>query len=146
ARQKVLNGFPGYIGHQIDITISAPGAVAEVGHIVLGRNHILGRIMDGAEVGHVSHSRKEFDQFGDELLIKRGSTRKVTVPLRVPTVQAPRVMDLVAEVDGLVTAFYGSSEYAPNYGIEGLGFVDDHTQSLDAAGDSIFTLVLKTIK
>lgn len=146
ARQKVLNGFPGYIGHQIDITISAPGAVAEVGHIVLGRNHILGTVMDGAEIGHVSHSRKEFDQFGDELLIKRGSTRKVTVPLRVPTLQAPRVMDIVAEVDGLVTAFYGSSEYAPNYGIEGLGFVDDHTQPLDAAGDSLFTLVLKTIK
>lgn len=146
ARQKVLNGFPGYIGHRINITISAPGAVAEVGHIVLGRNHILGSVMDGAEIGHVSHSRKEFDQFGDELLIKRGSTRKVTVPLRVPTLQAPRVMDIVAQVDGLVTAFYGSSEHTPNYGIEGLGFVDDHTQPLDAAGDSIFTLVLKTIK
>lgn len=146
ARQKVLNGFPGYIGHQIDITISAPGAVAEVGHIVLGRNHILGTVMDGAEIGHVSHSRKEFDQFGDELLIKRGSTRKVTVSLRVPTVQARRVMDIVAQVDGLVTAFYGSSHSGDNFGVEGLGFVDDHTQPLDAAGDALFSLVLKTIK
>ncbi|UWQ29919.1 hypothetical protein [Leisingera sp. M523] len=150
SRQKLLNGFPGYIGHRIDITISAPGATAEVGHIVLGRNHLIGGVMDGAEVSHVSHSRKDFDQFGDEVLIKRGSTRKLTVPLRVPTIQAPRVMDIIAEVDGLVTAFYGTvdaqSSAGSNYGIEGLGFVDDHTQPLDAAGDSIFTLILKTIK
>ena len=146
APHKVLNGFPGYIGHRIDITISAPGAVAEVGHIVLGRNHILGRVMDGAEVSHVSHSRKEFDQFGDELLVKRGSTRKVTVTLQVPTLQAPRVMDIVAAVDGLVTGFYGSGDSGVNYGVEGLGFVDDHTQPLDAAGDALFSLVLKTIK
>lgn len=146
AQRKVLNGFPGNTGHRIDITISAPGGVAEVGHIVLGRNHILGTILDGAEIGHVSHSRKEFDQFGDELLIRRGSTRKITVPLRVPTVQASRLMDIIADVDGLVTAFYGSSEITSNYGIEGLGFVDDHTQPLDAAGDAVFTLVMKTIK
>lgn len=148
--QKVLNGFPGYIGHTIDITISAPGATAKVGHIVLGRNHLIGGVMDGAEISHVSHSRKDFDQFGDEILVKRGSTRKLTVPLRVPTLQAPRVMAIVAEVDGLVTAFYGTldenSSAASNYGIEGLGFVDDHTQPLDAAGDSIFTLIMKTIK
>lgn len=150
SQQKVLNGFPGYIGHRIDLTISAVGAVAEVGHIVLGRNHLLGGVMNGAEISHVSHSRKDFDQFGDELLIKRGSTRKLTIPMRVPTLQAPRVMDIIGEVDGLVTAFYGStdgqSSAGSNYGIEGLGFVDDHTQPLDAAGDSIFTLILKTIK
>ena len=146
ARQKVLNGFPGYTGHEVNITISAPGATAEVGHIVLGRNYLLGTVMDGVEIQHVSHSRKEYDDFGDEILVKRGSTRKLTIPIRVPTVQGPRVMDLVAEVDGLVTAFYGTTEGESNFGVEGLGFVDDHTQPLDAAGDSVFTLVMKTIK
>ncbi|KIC19619.1 MULTISPECIES: hypothetical protein [unclassified Leisingera] len=144
-RQKVLNGFPGYIGHRIDITISAPGSVAEVGHIVLGRNHILGEVMNLPNIQHVSHSRKGYDDFGDEILVKRGSTRRVEVDLIVQTLQAPRVMDIIAEVDGVATAFYLSGD-APSYGIEGLGFVDDHSQPIDIAGDSVFPLVMKTLK
>jgi len=144
-RQKVLNGFPGYIGHRIDITIHSVGAVAEVGHIVLGRNHIIGTIRNKPVIRFVSHSRKDYDQFGDELLLKRGSTRKIDLDLMVPTIQAQRVMDVIAEIDGVATAFYASGD-APTYGVEGLGFVDDHTQTIDIAGESIFPLVLKTLK
>ncbi|WP_323781927.1 hypothetical protein [Leisingera sp.] len=145
SRQKVLNGFPGYIGHRIDITISAVGATAEVGHIVLGRNHLLGTVLNLPRIDFVSHSRKGYDDFGDEILVKRGSTRKVDVSLVVPTIQAPRVMDIVAEVDGLATAFYASGS-GPNFGLEGLGFLDDHGQPLDVAGESVFPLILKTLK
>lgn len=145
ARRKVLNGFPGYIGHRIDITISAVGAVAEVGHIVLGRNHLLGEVMNLPRISFVSHSRKGYDDFGDEILVKRGSTRKIEVDLLVPTLQAPRVMDIIAEIDGLATAFYASGA-GPNYGIEGLGFLDDHGQPLDVAGESTFPLIMKTLK
>lgn len=145
ARQKVLNGFPGYIGHRIDLTISAIGATAEVGHIVLGRNHILGGVLNLPRISFVSHSRKGYDDFGDEILVKRGSTRKIEVQLLVPTLQAPRVMDIMAEIDGLATAFYASGE-GPNYGVEGLGFLDDHGQPLDVAGESTFPLIMKTLK
>lgn len=145
ARQKVLNGFPGYIGHRIDITISAPGAFAEVGHIVLGRNNIIGRLRNLPTVQFVSHSRKGYDDFGDEILIRRGSTLRHELSLIVPTSQAARVMDIVAEVDGLATAFYATGT-GSNYGIEGLGFVDDHSQPIDVAGDSVFPIVLKTLK
>ena len=146
ARQKVLGGFPGFLGHRIDIAIRAPGAVAEVGHIVLGLNRMLGRVVGTPEIAHVSHSRKDFDDFGDEILVRRGSTRKLTVPLLVPTLQGPRVMDVIAEVDGLVTAFHATTDGPSSYGLEGLGFVDDHTQPLEAGGESLFTLVIKTIK
>jgi len=145
ARQKVLNGFPGYLGHRIDITIEATGAVAEVGHIVMGRNNLLGRVLNQPTVQFVSHSRKGYDDFGNEILVRRGSTRKVSLSLLVPTHQAPRVMDIVAQVDGLATAFYLSGD-GPGYGIEGLGFVDDHSQPIDVAGESVFPLILKTLK
>ncbi|WP_065335110.1 hypothetical protein [Tritonibacter mobilis] len=145
ARQKVVNGFPGYLGHRIDITIDANGAMAEVGHIVLGRNNLLGRVLNLPSVRFVSHSRKGYDDFGNEILVKRGSTRKVDLSLLVPTHQAQRVMDIVAEVDGLATAFYLSGD-GPGYGIEGLGFVDDHSQPIDVAGESVFPLILKTLK
>ena len=144
-RQKVLNGFPGYIGHRIDITIAAVGATAKVGHIVLGRNHLLGQVMNLPRISFVSHSRKGYDDFGDEILVKRGSTRKIEVALLVPTIQAPRVMDIMAEIDGLATAFYASGT-GPTYGIEGLGFLDDHGQPLDVAGESTFPLIMKTLK
>ncbi|TNJ39257.1 hypothetical protein [Phaeobacter sp. B1627] len=145
ARQKVLGGFPGYIGHRIDISIEARGAVAQVGHIVLGRNHLLGRVLNLPRVQFVSHSRKGYDDFGNEILVKRGSTRKVDLSLLVPTHQAPRIMDIVAEIDGLATAFYVSGA-APSYGLEGLGFVDDHSQPIDVAGESVFPLIIKTLK
>lgn len=145
ARQKVLNGFPGYIGHRIDITIDATGGEAEVGHIVLGRNHILGRVQNLPRAQFVSHSRKGYDDFGNEILVKRGSTRKFDLSLFVPTVQAQRVMDIVAEIDGLATAFYVTGT-SPSYGIEGLGFIDDHSQPLDVAGESVFPLIIKTLK
>lgn len=145
AKQKVLNGFPGYIGHVIEITISAIGATAQVGHIVLGRNHILGEVMNLPRIQHVSHSRKSYDDFGDEILVKRGSTRKVELELVVPTIQAPRIMDIIEEVDGLATAFYASGD-APTHGIEGLGFIDDHSQPIDVSGESTFPLILKTLK
>lgn len=145
ARQKVLNGFPGYIGHRVVVTIDAGSTEAAVGHIVMGRNHILGRVLNLPNIQFVSHSRKDYDDFGNEILVRRGSTRKVTVSLEVPTVQAPRVMDIVGEVDGLATAFYVSGD-APSFGVEGLGFVDDHSQQIDVAGASIFPLVIKTLK
>lgn len=145
SENEVINGFPGYIGHRIDITISAPGAVAGVGHIVLGRNNILGRVMNQPGVQFVSHSRKGYDDFGDEVLIRRGSTLRYDLALIVPSVQAARVMGIIAEVDGLATAFYTSGN-GPDYGIRGLGFVDDHSQSIDIAGDSVFPLVMKTLK
>lgn len=144
-RQQVLNGFPGYIGHRIDITISAPGSTAGVGHIVLGRNQILGRVLNLPRNEHVSHSRKGYDEFGDEILIKRGSTRRVELDLAVPTIQAERVMDIIDAVDGLATAFYLTGD-APSYGIEGLGFVDGHSQPIDVAGESVFPLIMKTLK
>ena len=145
ARQKVLNGFPGYIGHRIDITIDASGAVAEVGHIVMGRNHLLGRVLNLPSIQFVSHSRKGYDDYGNELLVRRGSTRKVDLSLLVPTYQAQRTMDVVAEIDGLATAFYVTGD-APSFGLEGLGFVDDHSQPIDVAGESVFPLTLKTLK
>jgi len=147
ARQKVLNGFPGYLGHRIDITISAPGAVAEVGHILLGRNYLLGRILLPVEVEHVSHSRKEYDSFGDPMLVPKGSTRKITIPLEVPSIQGPRVMDVVAEVDGLVVAFYGTPD-GGLFGVDGLGFVDGHTQPIEGGQEttSTFSIVMKTLK
>jgi len=145
SRQKVLNGFPGYIGHRIDLTISAPGATAKVGHIVLGRNHLIGEVLDGASIDLNSHSRKGYDDFGDEYLVRRGTTRKITIPFKCPTVQARRITDIIASVDGMVTAFYADPSIS-DYGVEGLGFTDGLSQPLDAAGESIFTLTMKTIK
>lgn len=145
SENEVINGFPGYIGHRIDVTITAPGAVARVGHIVLGRNNIIGRVMNQPGVQFISHSRKGYNEFGDEVLIKRGSTLRYDLALIVPSVQASRVMGIIAEIDGLATAFYTSGQ-APDYGIQGLGFVDDHSQSIDIAGDAVFPLVMKTLK
>jgi hypothetical protein len=54
-------------------------------------------------------------------------------------------MDIMAEIDGLATAFYASGT-GPTYGIEGLGFLDDHGQPLDVAGESTFPLIMKTLK
>ena len=101
--------------------------------------------MNLPRISFVSHSRKGYDDFGDEILVKRGSTRKIEVALLVPTIQAPRVMDIMAEIDGLATAFYASGT-GPTYGIEGLGFLDDHGQPLDVAGESTFPLIMKTLK
>jgi len=145
SRHKVLNGFPGYLGHRIDLTISAPGATAKVGHILLGRNHLIGRVLDGASIDLNSHSRKGYDDFGDEYLVPRGTTRKVTIAFACPTHQARRVTDIISAIDGMVTAFYASPSIS-DYGVEGLGFTDGLSQPLDAAGESVFTLIMKTIK
>lgn len=146
SRQKVLNGFPGYIGHRIDLTISATGATAKVGHIVLGRNHLLGTVLnDGVGIDLNSHSRKGYDDFGEEYLVPRGTTRKISIPFKCPTIQARRVTDIVSAVDGVVTAFYASPSIS-EYGVEGLGFTDGLSQPLDAAGESVFALTMKTIK
>lgn len=145
SRQKVLNGFPGFIGHRIDLTIAAPGATAKVGHIVLGQNYLIGTVLDGAQVDLNSHSRKGHDDFGNEYLVPRGTTRKLTIAFECPTIQARRVTDIISAVDGMVTAFYASPAIS-NYGVEGLGFTDDLSLPLDAAGMSVFTLTIKTIK
>nr|WP_065334781.1 transposase [Tritonibacter mobilis] len=97
-------------GHQFRSGREFAARLAEVGHIVLGRNNLLGRVLNLPSVRFVSHSRKGYDDFGNEILVKRGSTRKVDLSLLVPTHQAQRVMDIVAEVDGLATAFYLSGD------------------------------------
>lgn len=142
---EIIDGFEGLIGYQIDITIAAPGGTAQVGHIVPGRNNVIGSVLNDAGVDLNFLGKNNEDPFGYEYLVRRGFTRTITIPFICPTNQARRVQKIIGNLDATATAFSSGSSIS-SYGVEGLGYPKALSQPLSSAGMSQFTLTMKTIK
>ncbi|MBL4726168.1 MAG: hypothetical protein JKY83_05755, partial [Rhizobiaceae bacterium] len=89
--EAMFIGIPGYSGHQIDITISAPTGTASVGQIVLGQVHALGGSLDGTGLGIEDYSTKDRDDFGNALLVERAFAQTVDFQFHLPTKDSRRV-------------------------------------------------------
>lgn len=140
--EAMFIGIPGYSGHQIDITISAPTGTASVGQIVLGQVHALGSTQDGTGLGIDDYSTKDRDDFGNALLIERAFAQTVNFQFHMPTRDARRVHRILSRLRATPSVYFAAEDMT-DYGTTVFGFFQDFDIPLSASGTSYATLQIE---
>ena len=140
--EAMFIGVPGYSGHQIDITISAPTGTASVGQIVLGQVHALGGTQDGTGLGIDDYSIKDRDDFGNALLIERAFAQTVNFQFYLPTRDARRVHRILSRLRATPSVYFAGEDMI-EYGTSVFGFFQDFDIPLSASGTSYATLQIE---
>ena len=96
--QALFTDMPAYGGASILIDIDAGSDTAAVGVLVLGQQITLPvTVQYGASIRAIDFSRKETDDFGDLVWIKRRNSRLVELPCLIPTDMVDPIMDILAD-------------------------------------------------
>lgn len=112
--ELVLDGYPKVPGLTITLTINAPGGVAGLGMVVMGRELAIGDELVGLARDGIDYSNVEFDSFGALSLGKRSYVRKLTTQVLLNNRDLDRILrrlDALASVPLLIVAgagLYGS--------------------------------------
>ncbi|WP_210526390.1 hypothetical protein [Rubellimicrobium arenae] len=105
--EAIFTGLPGYTGYKLDITLS--GLNSRVGAIALGKVTQLGKPMPGTEIGFESYSRKERDDFGNPILIKRPYADTVTFQFTVPLTDLRRVKRVISSLESTPAVWFAGA-------------------------------------
>ena len=142
--EVLFTGLPAYAGHVINITITAPSGVAQVGQIALGRNRQLGDTMGGTEIGIRDFSRKDRDDFGNAILIVRGFIRTVNFNFVIPVGDERRVQRILSGLRAVPSVYYANTKTI-NRGTLVYGFFPDFNAPLSSAGVSFASLEVESL-
>lgn len=102
----ILRNLPMWSGATIAIEVSAPGGTASVGEILIGQDHPIGRTLVDTRIGLQDFSSKERTQYGDWLVIERGSSRTADYRFIFPTEDARRIQSIMMRIRAKVAVFY----------------------------------------
>ncbi|WP_406646842.1 hypothetical protein QEZ52_00245 [Aliisedimentitalea scapharcae] len=140
--EALFTGVPGYSGHRIDITISAPTGTASVGQIVLGRVHNLGTTLDGTGIGSEDFSTKERDTFGNAILIEKPFADTVDFQFSFPTRDARRIKRVLDGIRATPSVYFANDDMT-EFGTTVFGFFQNYSVPLGHGGTSFATLEIE---
>lgn len=108
-----VSGVPFVLGQHLIRIVVYPresSGFASVGQICLGFGLDLGETLVGVRSEMVDYSRKEFNEFGEVSIVKRGYAFKTDYPLAVPLYRTNAVKRIVAAYRGDFCVFSPSRE------------------------------------
>lgn len=140
--EAIFEGVPAYAGYTIDITITAVGATAEVGEIVLGRMHDLGTTAPGTSIGIIDYSRKERDTFGNAIVIERAFASTVNFQFHFPIDDTRRIKRVLEQLRATPAVYYAAADTA-RFGTNIYGFHQDVQIPLASAGRNFASLEIE---
>jgi len=118
--EVVLTDLPPYGTASTTVTVSNPGLDAKVGQIALGQAIELGIVLYGTSISIEDYSRKERDPFGNAVIVERGFAQTVDFDLKVPTLGARRVQNLLAKYRTTPVVWNGTKD--ASYGVNVYGY------------------------
>jgi hypothetical protein len=142
--ETLFLGVPAYASHTVEITISAPSTTAKIGQIVWGRNRKLGETISGTEIGIRDFSRKDRDDFGNAILIKRGFIRTVNFNFVMPVQDERRVQRVLSTLLAVPSVYYATSNTIDR-GTLVYGFFPDFSAPLSSAGVTFASLEVESL-
>lgn len=104
----VLTDMPAYGTASIAVTISSNTGSVAVGHLALGKSEDLGCTSYGASAGGISYSRKDFDAFGNPILVKRSNAKRAGFDISFPTARLGYIQRLLIDLDAVTVVWIGS--------------------------------------
>lgn len=132
--EAVFQDLPAFTGSTVLVeVIGSSGSTRKVGEIVIGWDTYLGDLETGAGIGITDYSRKEFDTFGNPVIIERSYADTATFPIVVETSQARRIKRVLSALRA-TPAVYHAGEDATPYGLTIYGFFTELPFTLETLG------------
>lgn len=94
----------------ISVTISSGVAVAEVGEVVYGVQTTVGRTNYGTAIGIKSYSRKETDEFGNMIVVKRKNSKYAEYDIDIDNRFLASVQRFFSDIDSVPCLFIGNPD------------------------------------
>lgn len=105
-RSLVAFDLPPHSGATTAIDLIGGGDVA-VGALILGSQYDIGTLQAGARRGMIDYSRKEFDEFGQEILVERRFSRTISGTLLVANAEVERVIRVLESLRATPAVYVG---------------------------------------
>lgn len=110
ATTVVLEDLPPYGTASVTVALTGVGTVA-IGSCIVGRVTDMGGSRFGMSLGIVDYSRKDTDEFGVTTVVERPFSRRLTVPIEVPTGAIDEIVRRLAIVRAKPVVWIGSANY-----------------------------------
>lgn len=109
--QYVITNLPALPGADIIVDLTG-GAGLAVGVLLVGQITDIGAwVKQGVKVGIQDYSRKETNDFGDTVLVRRAYARRASFDLTLPTEEIDSAQTLLADLRATPCLWIGSSLY-----------------------------------
>ncbi len=109
----VILDMPGYGSGiiQIELVGPTPTTQVSVGAVVIGYLEYIGEACYGSNIGTTDYSRKEFDEFGEVVLVPRAFSKYGDFAMELATPEVTRVQRLMGELRSRLCVWIGYSGY-----------------------------------
>lgn len=112
----VFTDLPSYGSASITVTVDAGAGTAALGAFLCGRVFELGDdqtggAQRGARIGITDYSKKEYDTFGNAILLKRNYRSRAAIDMLIPNTMLDSVKRALASVRATPTLFIASQQY-----------------------------------
>lgn len=102
--------LPAYPTATIDIYIDSGTALAECGEVIYGQQKVIGRTNYGTSVGIKSYSRKEVDEYGNTVVVKRRNSKFAEYDVDIDNYMLSDVQRFFSEIDSVPAVFIGNPD------------------------------------
>jgi hypothetical protein len=120
----VFRGLPYEHGGQITITIRHDNDAARIGEIVLGNEVELGILGSDAQVSFEDYSRKERDEFGNPIIVRRAYADRAVYNVRVAPHRVRYLLRKLGQLRATPAVYHGGQALTP-MGLTVFGFFRD---------------------
>jgi hypothetical protein len=130
--EVVFQTVPAFAGSTIVIEVKAPAGVERsVGEIVLGYEREVARVLIGGSTGITDFSTKDYDTFGNPIIVERVFADTATYPLIMTATEVRGTKRLLASLRAR-PAVYHVGEGKEDYGLMVYGFPRDMPFALES--------------
>lgn len=107
----VLTDLPSYSNTTLEVTISAStGTEVLIGEMVVGTKRKIGLTQYGTQVGIRDYSKKEIDEFGNFVIVKRNYAKRVDFDVAIETSKVSAIQQIFSKLRTTPTVFIGNEE------------------------------------
>lgn len=114
-KTAVFLDLPAYPTASITVTIDAGSGMAEVGEVVYGVQRVVGRTKYGSSFGNKSYSRKETDEFGNVVIVKRRNSKIAEYDIEIDNNMLAPLQRFFSDIDSVPCVFIGVADDTVTY-------------------------------
>lgn len=114
-RTSLFLDLPVYPSADVIVTIDAGSGIASVGEVIYGTQRIVGKTKYGSGFGIKSFSRKETDEFGNTIVVKRKNAKVATYDIEIENTNLARLQRFFSDIDSTPCVFVGVADDIATY-------------------------------
>ena len=139
-REVIASNIPLYSDLEVTVIVQGVSTVS-VGTIIFGNGRAIGITSLGAKSGIIDYSKKEVDQFGRALLVKRRFSKRMNVTLLVENTNVDSVQTFIADIRAEAVLWIGAKDTYELLTI--YGFYKDFSIDISYPNQSLCTLEIE---